>query len=59
MAKFVVFYNGEPLKTYELDEPVVSIGRLPENTISIANMGVSGVTLKLRRTQIESMFYAI
>lgn len=41
MAKFVVFYNGEPLKTYELDEPVVSIGRLPENTISIANMGVS------------------
>lgn len=41
MIKFVVFYNGEPLKTYELDEPVVSIGRLPENTISIANMGVS------------------
>lgn len=41
MAKFVIFYNGEPLKTYELDEPVVSIGRLPENTISIANMGIS------------------
>lgn len=41
MAKFVVFYNGEPLKTYEMDEPVISIGRLPENTISIANMGVS------------------
>ncbi len=41
MAKFIVFYNNELLKTYELDEPVVSIGRLPENTISIANMGVS------------------
>jgi pSer/pThr/pTyr-binding forkhead associated (FHA) protein len=41
MAKFVVYFNGEPLKTYEFDEPVISIGRLPENTISIANMGVS------------------
>ena len=41
MAKFVVFYNGEHLKTYVLDEPVISIGRLPENTISIANMGIS------------------
>ncbi|NLP01782.1 MAG: FHA domain-containing protein [Fibrobacter sp.] len=48
MLKFVVFYNGEPLKTYELDEPVVSIGRLPENTISIANMGISR-----RHTKIE------
>ncbi len=41
MAKFVVYFNGEPLKTYEFDEPVISIGRLPENTISIPNMGVS------------------
>jgi pSer/pThr/pTyr-binding forkhead associated (FHA) protein len=41
MAKFIVLYNGEPLKTFELDEPVITIGRLPENTISIANMGVS------------------
>lgn len=41
MSKFIVLYNGEPLKTYELFEPVITIGRLPENTISIANMGVS------------------
>lgn len=41
MAKFTVIYNDEPFKTYRLDEPVVTIGRLPENTISIANMGVS------------------
>ena len=41
MVKFVVLYNGEPLKTYELDDTVFSIGRLPENTISIANMGIS------------------
>jgi pSer/pThr/pTyr-binding forkhead associated (FHA) protein len=41
MAKFIVFYNGEQLKTFDIDEPVITIGRLPENTISIANMGVS------------------
>jgi pSer/pThr/pTyr-binding forkhead associated (FHA) protein len=48
MAKFTVFYNGECIKTYEMDEPVISIGRLPENAISIANMGVSR-----RHTKIE------
>ena len=47
MARFVVFYNSEILKTYELDEPVISIGRLPENTISIANMGVSRRHVKI------------
>jgi pSer/pThr/pTyr-binding forkhead associated (FHA) protein len=41
MAKYIVLYNGEPIKTFDLDEPVITIGRLPENTISIANMGVS------------------
>ena len=41
MPKYIVLYNGEPLKTFELDEPVITIGRLPENTISIANMGIS------------------
>jgi pSer/pThr/pTyr-binding forkhead associated (FHA) protein len=41
MAKFMVFYEGKPLNTYIIDEPVITIGRLPENTISIANMGVS------------------
>jgi pSer/pThr/pTyr-binding forkhead associated (FHA) protein len=41
MAKFTVFYNNEIIKTYELNEPVIFIGRLPENLISIANMGVS------------------
>lgn len=48
MAKFTVFFNGECINTYEMEEPVVSIGRLPENTISIANMGVSR-----RHTKIE------
>jgi pSer/pThr/pTyr-binding forkhead associated (FHA) protein len=41
MAKFTVYFNGECINTFELDEPVFFIGRLPENAISIANMGVS------------------
>jgi pSer/pThr/pTyr-binding forkhead associated (FHA) protein len=49
MAKFMVFYEGKPLNTYIIDEPVITIGRLPENTISIANMGVSGVICVLKR----------
>lgn len=47
MPKFVIFYNGEPLKTYEIDEPVITIGRLPENSITIANMGVSRRHVKI------------
>lgn len=41
MAKFTVYFNGECINAFELDEPVFFIGRLPENAISIANMGVS------------------
>ena len=48
MAKFTVFFNGECINTYEMEEPFISIGRLPENAISIANMGVSR-----RHTKIE------
>jgi pSer/pThr/pTyr-binding forkhead associated (FHA) protein len=47
MVKFMVFYEGKPLNTYVLDEPVITIGRLPENTISIANMGVSRRHLRI------------
>lgn len=47
MAKFMVFYEGKPLNTYIIDEPVITIGRLPENTISIANMGVSRRHLRI------------
>jgi len=41
MAKFMVLYEGKPLNSYIIDEPVFTIGRLPENTISIPNMGIS------------------
>ena len=47
MPKFMVFFEGKPLNTYLFDEPVITIGRLPENTISIANMGVSRRHLRI------------
>jgi pSer/pThr/pTyr-binding forkhead associated (FHA) protein len=50
ILRFIVFHNDEPIKTYEFNESVITIGRLPENTISIANMGVSRRHSKIERT---------
>ncbi|MBD3317181.1 MAG: FHA domain-containing protein [Chitinivibrionales bacterium] len=50
MVRCVVYHNDEPIKTYELNEEIITIGRLPENTISIANMGISR-----RHARIERM----
>jgi pSer/pThr/pTyr-binding forkhead associated (FHA) protein len=47
MVRFVISYNNEHLKTYEINEPAITVGRLPENTISIANMGVSRRHLRI------------
>ena len=47
MVRFVISYNNEHLKTYDINEPVITVGRLPENTISIANMGVSRRHLRI------------
>jgi len=41
MPRLIVSFENEPSKTYDIREPVITIGRLPENTISIVNMGVS------------------
>lgn len=41
MVRLTISYNNERLKTYDLTDPVITVGRLPENTISIANMGIS------------------
>ncbi|MBD3421110.1 MAG: FHA domain-containing protein [Chitinivibrionales bacterium] len=41
MPRFSLLYNNKPIKSYDISEPVITIGRLPENTISITNMGVS------------------
>jgi pSer/pThr/pTyr-binding forkhead associated (FHA) protein len=49
MVKFIVFFDNELVKTYELDDPVVTIGRLPENTICISNMGISRRHSKIER----------
>jgi pSer/pThr/pTyr-binding forkhead associated (FHA) protein len=49
MTKFIVFYDSELVKTYELDDPVITIGRLPENTICISNMGISRRHAKIER----------
>ena len=50
MVKFIVFFDNELVKSYELDDPVITIGRLPENTICISNMGISRRHSKIERT---------
>ncbi|MDR0306183.1 MAG: FHA domain-containing protein [Chitinispirillales bacterium] len=47
MTRYSVYYDGELVKIYELDEPVIFIGRLPENTIPISNMGISRRHVKI------------
>jgi pSer/pThr/pTyr-binding forkhead associated (FHA) protein len=49
MVKFIVFFDDELVKSYELDDPVLTIGRLPENTICISNMGISRRHAKIER----------
>ncbi|MDR2578723.1 MAG: FHA domain-containing protein [Chitinispirillales bacterium] len=47
MIRYTVYFNGEQVKVYELDEPVIFIGRLPENHIPISNMGISRRHVKI------------
>ena len=47
MLKFMVFSGGNLINTYLLDEPVVTIGRLPENTIQLIGDGVSRRHLRI------------
>ncbi len=49
MVKFIVFFDNELVKSYELDDSVITIGRLPENTICISNMGISRRHSKIER----------
>jgi predicted component of type VI protein secretion system len=48
MAQFKIFYDGKLQNTYVLDEPVITIGRLPENTIAIPSMGISRRHLRIQ-----------
>jgi len=54
MIKYSVYFNGELSKVYDLDEPVIFIGRLPENNIPISNMGVSRRHVKIELDQYNS-----
>jgi pSer/pThr/pTyr-binding forkhead associated (FHA) protein len=54
MIKYSVYFNGELTKVYELDEPVIFIGRLPENNIPISNMGVSRRHVKIELDQYNA-----
>ncbi|KMQ50991.1 FHA domain containing protein [Chitinispirillum alkaliphilum] len=47
MAKFTLYNDTKMVKTYHLDEPVITIGRLPESTISIPAEGVSRCHVKI------------
>jgi pSer/pThr/pTyr-binding forkhead associated (FHA) protein len=47
MLKFMIFSEGKLLNTLVLDEPVVTVGRLAENTISLAGAGVSRRHLRI------------
>jgi len=49
MTRYSVYYAGELVKIYELDEPVIFIGRLPENHIPISNMGISRRHVKIEQ----------
>jgi len=49
MVRLIIKYNDRHLKTYELDDPIITVGRLPENTISVANMGFSRRHFRIER----------
>jgi len=49
MPRFVLLFDNERVKTFDIDEGVVTIGRLPENSISIVNMGVSRRHARIER----------
>jgi pSer/pThr/pTyr-binding forkhead associated (FHA) protein len=47
MIRYTVYFNGEQVKVYDIEEPVIFIGRLPENQIPIFNMGISRRHVKI------------
>ena len=47
MAKLILSFDGNPLKEYELDQEIITIGRRPDNDIHIDNLAVSGTHAKI------------
>ena len=47
MAKLILSFDGKPVKEYELDKELLTIGRKPGNDIHIDNIAVSGTHAKV------------
>jgi len=51
MMRIIVKHNETPIKTYQFDSDIVTVGRLATNSIPINSMGVSRHHLKIERNQ--------
>ncbi len=49
MLHFTIYHNNEHIKTYEIDSPNITVGRLPENDIPIASISVSRRHLRIEQ----------
>ena len=47
MAKIILSFDGTPVKEFELDQEIVTIGRKPGNDIHVDNLAVSGTHAKI------------
>jgi len=47
MAKLILSFDNKPVKEYELDQEIITIGRKPTNDIHIDNLAVSGTHAKV------------
>ena len=47
MAKIILSFNGTPIKEFELDQEIMTIGRKPDNDIHVDNLAVSGTHAKI------------
>lgn len=47
MAKIILSFDGAPVKEFELDQEIVTIGRKPDNDIHVDNLAVSGTHAKI------------
>ncbi len=47
MAKIILSFDGAPVKEFELDQEIVTIGRKPGNDIHVDNLAVSGTHAKI------------
>jgi len=47
MARLILSFDGKPVKEYELDQEILTIGRKPTNDIHIDNLAVSGTHAKI------------